>query len=69
MTSRADPPKGAITREQWLRNRIADPLTFCGSPVVDDRPWWQYLPGLDPHRELERQAREARRQPEREAGS
>jgi hypothetical protein len=61
-------PDGAITYEQWLRGRIASPGKDCGPPVVDDRPWWQHLPGLNPHAGLERQARAAGRQAEKEAG-
>jgi hypothetical protein len=69
VTSHASPPPGAISYEQWLRERIAGPAEICGPPVIDDRQWWQHLPGLNPYADLERQAREARRQPEREAGS
>jgi len=29
--------------------------------VIDHRPWWQYLPGLNPYADLERQARQAER--------
>jgi hypothetical protein len=66
MTSRADPPPNAISYEQWLRNRIASPGTFCGPPVYDDRVWWQHLPGLNPYADLERRWRQAIRQFEAE---
>lgn len=68
MTSHADPPRESITYEQWLRGRAANPREICGPPVIDDRQWWQHLPGLNPYAELERQAREAGRQAEKEAG-
>jgi hypothetical protein len=68
MTERADPPPGAITYEQWLRARIAEPGTICGPPVIDGRPLWQHLPGLNPYRDLEQRARAAERQWEAEAG-
>jgi hypothetical protein len=61
MTARADPPAGAISYERWLLNRIAHPGVICGPDVIDNRPWWQYLPGLNPHADLERQARQAER--------
>jgi hypothetical protein len=81
VTTYAGPPKGAITCQQWLLNRIAEPGTICGPPVIDDRAWWQHLPGLNPYHELEQRARAAERnwaassrvpgdqarQPEREA--
>ena len=73
MNSYAAPPKHAITYQQWLLNRIAEPGTICGPPVLDDRPWWQHLPGLNPYAELEAQARQAERewaaQPEAEIGA
>jgi hypothetical protein len=59
MTTRADPPRSAITYGQWLRDRIADPLRECGPDVIDDRPWYRHLPGLNPYAALERQARQA----------
>jgi len=62
MTTYADAPKNAISYEQWLRNRIADPLTICGPPVADYPSFWQDLfPFLKPAgiRELEHRAREA----------
>lgn len=59
---------GAITYEQWLHQRVANPTMACGPTVVDDRPWWQYLPGLNPYANLERQARQAGRQTDKEAG-
>jgi hypothetical protein len=81
VTVYADPPKGAITYQQWLLNRIAEPGMDCGPDVIDDRAWWQHQPGLNPYAALEQQAREAERnwtassrvlddsarQPEREA--
>jgi hypothetical protein len=81
VTTYADRPKGAITYQQWLLNRIAEPGMGCGPDVIDDRAWWQHLPGLNPYAALEQQAREAERnwaassrvlddsarQPEREA--
>jgi hypothetical protein len=69
MTDRVDPPAGAITYGQWLRNRVAEPNVDCGPDVIDDRPWWQHLPGLNPYAPLERQARAARHQADKEAGS
>jgi hypothetical protein len=68
MTRAADPPKNAISYQQWLLQRIAEPGTICGPPVHDPRPWWQYLPGLNPYAALERQARAAEREWEAEAG-
>lgn len=62
MTDRAGRPSGAITYGQWLQNQIADPGWVCGPDVVDDRRWWQHLPGLNPYAELEERAREATRQ-------
>ena len=73
--------RGAISYEEWLRRRIAEPGKECGPPVIDDRAWWQHLPGLNPYAEVEQRAREAERnwaassrvlddsarQPEREA--
>ena len=59
MTSRADPPKNAISYQQYLRNRIAEPLTTCGPPVHDTRSLWQHIPWLNPYRELEHEARQA----------
>lgn len=61
MTTQADSPKGAITYQQWLLNRIAEPGVICGPDVIDDRAWWQHLPGLNPYAELEQRAREAER--------
>jgi hypothetical protein len=61
MTTRSDPPAGAISYEQWLLNRIAHPGAICGPPVIDDRPWWQHLPGLNPYHELEQRARADKR--------
>jgi hypothetical protein len=62
--SRADVP---ITYEQWLQNRIAQPLAMCGPDVIDSRPWYQHLPGLNPYAGLEAQAREDARQAGRES--
>jgi hypothetical protein len=62
MTRHADPPKNAISYEQYLRNRIAEPLSFCGPPVHDTRSLWQHIPWLNPYRELEQQARHAERE-------
>jgi hypothetical protein len=62
-------PEGAISYAEWLRGLIAEPGKVCGPDVVDDRSWWQHLPGLNPHAGLERQARAASRQADREAGS
>ena len=59
MTSRAAPPDGAITYPQWLANQIEHPGMVCGPPVIDDRAWWQHLPGLNPYAELEARARQA----------
>jgi hypothetical protein len=59
MTTRADPPKNAISYGQYLRNRIAEPLATCGAPVHDTRPFWQHIPWLNPYRELEHEARQA----------
>ena len=59
MTKHADPPEGAISYGQHLRNRIAEPLTICGPPVHDTRSLWQHIPWFNPYRELERQARQA----------
>ena len=81
VTTHADLPKGVITYQQWLLNRIAEPGVICGPDVIDDRAWWQHLPGLNPYAELELRARKAERnsaarsralddsarQPEREA--
>lgn len=64
MTAYADRPKGAITYQQWLLNRIAEPGMICGPPVIDDRAWWQHLPGLNPYYELEQRARVAGREAE-----
>lgn len=61
MTSRADPPDGAITRQQWLINQINHPGEICGPPVIDERTWWQHLPWLNPDAELEARLREATR--------
>lgn len=61
MTSRADPPGGAISYGQWLVNQIADPGMVCGPDVIDNRRWWQHLPGLNPYAGLEARARQARR--------
>jgi hypothetical protein len=61
MTSRAEPPDGAISRQQWLINQINAPGLICGPPVIDDRAWWQHIPGLNPHAELEARLREAQR--------
>jgi hypothetical protein len=61
MTSRADPPLGAITYPQWLRNQIANPGMVCGPDVVDTRSWWQHLPLFNPYAGLEAQARKARK--------
>jgi hypothetical protein len=61
VTSHADPPEGAITYRAWLLNRIAQPGTICGPPVIDDRAWWQHLPGLNPYADLEQRARAAER--------
>jgi hypothetical protein len=63
-----DRPAGAITYGEWLHSRIAEPRRDCGPDVIDDRPWWQHLPLLNPYAALERQARAAGRQPEKEAG-
>ena len=61
-------PAGApISYEQWLRDRIARPGMECGPPVIDDRAWWQHLPGLNPYAELEARMRAAQRQPQPEA--
>lgn len=68
MTRRADPPKNAISYQQWLHNRIADPLTICGPPVYQAPSLRRDLvPFLTPAgiRELEHRARQA----ELEAGS
>jgi hypothetical protein len=62
MSTRADPPPGAITYLQWLLNRIAEPGAICGPPVIDDRPLWQHIPGLNPYHELEQRARAAERE-------
>jgi len=65
MTRRADLPRGAISYEQWLRNRIARPLIICGPPVLDFPSVWQDLfPFLKTPevRELEHRARQAERQ-------
>jgi hypothetical protein len=60
MTDTADAPRGgAITYQQWLLNRIAEPGVICGSPVIDDRAWWQHLPVFNPYAELEQRARQA----------
>jgi hypothetical protein len=61
MTSRADPPAGAITYEQWLVNGIKHPGMVCGPDVIDTRAWWQHLPLLNPYAELQAQWREAHR--------
>ena len=68
MTAHADPPPGAISYEQCLRNRIASPGTVCGPDIADPPSFWQDLfPFLksDEIRQLEHQARRA----ELEAGS
>ena len=62
-------PDGPIPYSEWLRDRIANPGLDCGPDIVDDRSWWQYLPGLNRHAALERQVRAAGRQADREAGS
>jgi hypothetical protein len=64
MITHADPPKNAISYEQYLRNRIAEPLAFCGPLVHDTRSLWQHIPWLNPYRELEQQARQAEREAE-----
>ena len=69
MTSRADPPAGAITYEQWLNNGIKNPGMVCGPNVIDDRAWWQHLPLLNPYAELESEWRQAHKQSEHEAGA
>ena len=61
MTSRADPPPGTISYRQFLINQINEPGVICGPDVIDDRPWWQHLPGLNPYAGLEAQARQASR--------
>jgi len=61
------PPRGAISYQQWLLNRIAEPGTICGPPVIDHRRWCQHLPGLNPYAELEARMRAAQRQPQPEA--
>lgn len=58
----ADPPKNAISYEQYLRNRIAQPHATCGPPVHDTRSLWQHIPAFNPYRELEQQARRAERE-------
>jgi len=68
MTRRADPPRGAISYEQWLRNRIANPITVCGPDIAGPPSFWQNLfPFLKPAgiRQPEHQARHAKM----EAGS
>jgi hypothetical protein len=59
MTTGIVRPDGAITYAEWLNRRIAEPGIICGPPVIDDRAWWQHLPGLNPHAELEQRARQA----------
>ncbi|MGH3254825.1 MAG: hypothetical protein ACRDOU_05345 [Streptosporangiaceae bacterium] len=62
MTRHADPPPNAISYEESLRRRIAEPGIICGPPVVGFSPFWRDLfPLLKPPgiRKLERQAREA----------
>lgn len=54
-------PEGAITYEQWLLYRIANPGVTCGPDVIDTRSWWQYLPGLNPYADLKQRARAAER--------
>jgi hypothetical protein len=68
MTRHADPLRGAISYEQWLRNRIARPAVICGPDIADPPSFWQDLfPFHKPAgiRQLEHQARHA----ELEAGS
>jgi hypothetical protein len=61
MTTRAAPPAGAITYQQWLLTRIERPGTIYGPDVIDDCRWWQHIPGLNPHAGLEARTREAER--------
>jgi hypothetical protein len=53
---------GAIPYPQWLIKQIEHPGEICGPDIIDDRAWWQHLPGLNPYAELEAQLRAARRQ-------
>ncbi len=66
----AELPPGTITYQQWLLNRIAEPGMICGPGVIDNRAWYQHLPGLNPYAELEERARQAEREwsAEAEAG-
>jgi len=58
------PSAGAVSYEQWLRNRIAGRGVICGPPIHGAPPFWQGLfPFLKPAglRDLEHQARQAER--------
>jgi len=62
MTRHADPPPGAISYEQWLRDRAARRGVICGPPIYDAPSFWQELfPFLKAAgiRELEHRARAA----------
>jgi hypothetical protein len=66
MSTHADPPPHAISYEEYLRRRIADPLTICGPPVIGQPSGWSVIfPWLKPEhiRQLEHQAREAELEP------
>ena len=68
-----EPDEGMVLRlaaEQTLLNRIAEPGMICGPGVIDNRAWYQHLPGLNPYAELEERARQAEREwsAEAEAG-
>jgi hypothetical protein len=63
MSRHGAPDPSAITYREWLERRIAQPGTICGPPVIDERAWWQHLPGLNPYADLEQRAQKAERNP------
>jgi hypothetical protein len=71
MTTRADPPDGAITYVQWLQWQIAGRLqgvvTICGPPIADWPTAWERITGSRPdaalERQLERRLHELERRP------
>lgn len=53
--------EGALSYPEWLRWKMANPMMDCGPDVIDDRPWYQHLPWLNPYAGLEAQLRETER--------
>ncbi len=71
MTTRADPPPGAISYAEWLRRQVEDRLkgqqTICGPPIADWPSSWERLwpwarPDHAVERELERRLDELDRE-------